>query len=219
MKLSNTLIILSCLCLAACLENANTPKQVSEQYWQAIKNGDIAAATKLVSKASQPDLDNYFALSSEDKISLDEILLSDEHASVKTTVISKTTDLDQTEQEKSRTAFDTILVLEDGHWKIDTSRSQFPSLEKTADVISDQLSDALQENLDTMDEVLGEGAEMLNEFMQEGSKEMSETLLKGMGKMNEALRDAVDNMKQRREQYKQDQPAIEPEPQYGEGLL
>ena len=219
MKLSNTLIILSCLSLAACLENANTPKQVSEQYWQAIKNGDITAAKKLVTKGSQPDMDNYFALSSEDKISLDEILLSDEHARVKTTVISKTTNLDQTEQEKSRTAFDTILVLEDGHWKIDTSRSQLPSLEKTADVSSDQLSEAFQENLDTMDEALGEGAEILNKFMQEGSKEMSETLLKGMNKMNESLREAVEKMKQRREQQKQEQPANEPESQNGEGLL
>lgn len=205
MKLSNTLILLFCLSLTACQESANTPKQVSEQYWQAIKYGDIAAAQKLVSQGSQQDFDSYLALPDEDKIPLDEVLLDDEHARVNTTVISKI---------ESRTVFDTILVLENGQWKIDAAQTLPPSAKKPAD--EDQLSDALQENLDTMDEALDEGAEMLNEFVQEGSKEMSETLLKGMDKMNDALRDAVEKMKQRRELEKQEQPANN---QNGEGFL
>ena len=192
---------LSFFVLSAC-QQTSTPEQVAEQYWQALKNGDNATAKKLVSKNSQKDLDNYLSLPDENIPALNGIKLGATKTSINTTI-------------NDQINFETILVLEQGKWKIDASRSQ-PLASQQPDQPSDfdQLSGELQEN---MGQALEEGTDMLNKFMEEGSKEMSESLLKGMNKMNEALREATEKMKQRREQ--QDTPQQPPAKDNGEGLI
>ena len=212
MKHSILITLLACICLSACQQNTSTPTQVSEKYWKALKSGDITTAKSLVSKNTQANLDSYLALPDDKRLTLDNIKFGEEKTTVHTTITSQTSDTNQN-QDSDQFDFETILVLEDGEWKIDASRTQIPTPQKADDK---QFSDALQENLESMDEVLEEGADMLNEFMQEGSKEMSESLLKGMNKMNESLREAIENMKQRREQQDSPQP---PADENGEGLI
>jgi hypothetical protein len=220
MKISALFTLLACISLAACEQNADTPKQIAHKYWQALKSGDTATAKKLVSKNTQASLDNYLALPDEEKIALDEIKLGSEQATVGTTITNNTiasTNQAQSTNNENHVSFDTVLIMEDGQWKIDASQSQAPS-PQTPDKPADdgQLSDALQKNLNSIDEVLEEGADMLNEFMHEGSKEMSESLLKGMNKMNNSLREAIEKMKQRREQQ---QKSPQPVEEKGEGLI
>jgi len=204
MKYSQLLILLASVSLTACQKNIDSPKQVAEKYWLALKQGDSAAAHLLTAKNTQADLERYLALPDESKISPDDIKLGNEIASVPTTLANQI-------------EFDTILVLENGEWKIDASQTQLPVAPIQADPSNDnQISESLQKNLDSMDEALEEGADMLNEFMQEGSREMSESLLKGMNKMNESLREAIEKMKQRREQQESTPP---PENKKGEGLI
>ncbi len=210
------LIPLISLGLVACQQPINTPKQVAEKYWQALKNGDTEIAKQLVSKNSQTSLGSYLALPDDKRVTLDIIKLDDEKATVHTTITSQTINANQNKTSE-HVDFKTTLVMEDGQWKIDASRSQPPSPQKQAEPFNDdQISEALQKNLDSMDEALEEGADMLNEFVQEGSREMSESLLKGMNKMNESLREAIEKMKQRREQQDSTQP---PANENGEGLL
>jgi len=216
MKQLKLLALLTCISLTACEQSAESPKQVAEQYWQALKSGDIASAKKLVSNNTQTDLENYLALPGEEKIALDEINLGEEYATVTTIIASKTdigTSQAQTPNTDHHISFDTVLILEQGKWKIDASRTQVPAPQKP----EEQSSDALQENLNSMDEVLEQGADMLNEFLQEGSKEMSESLLKGMNKMNESLREALEKMKQRRQMEEKSPPTTEDK--NGEGLI
>lgn len=210
-KISITFLI--CLGLGACQQNTDTPTQVSEKYWQAINSGDLATAKSLVTKNTQANIIDYFALPDDKKITLDEIKLGKEQTSVHTTITSKSANANNADQFD----FDTILVLQNGEWKIDAALTQIPTAEEIDSAQSaDQLSDALDKNLDSMNEALEQGTDILNNFLQQGSKEMSDSLLKGMNEMNESLRDAIDKMKQRRNQEDSAQP---PTDNNGEGLI
>ena len=129
-------------------------------------------------------------------------------AIVHTTITNQPATTNQS-QNPNQINFDTLLVMEDGEWKIDAAHTQLPTLKQSNKPSnSNQLSDALQKNLDSMDEAIEQGSDMLNNFLQEGSKEMSESLLKGMNKMNESLREAIEKMKQRREHENNDEGLI-----------
>jgi hypothetical protein len=216
MKHSIFFILLAYTSLTACQQNTDSPKQVAEKYWQALKNGDTEIAKQLVSKNSQTNFDSYLALPDDKRIALDRIKLDDEKTTVHTTITSQTSNANQ-DQTSEHVDFETTLVMEGGQWKIDAARSHAPSPQQQAEPFNDdQLSEALQKNLDSMDEALEEGADMLNEFVQEGSREMNESLLKGMNKLNESLHEAIEKMKQRREQQESSPP---PANENGEGLL
>lgn len=215
MNYSAFTVLLAVIGLSACQPAPETPSQVTKNYWQALKNNDLVAASKLVSKDSQSDLGHYFKLPNEEKIPLDEIYLGAERATV-TTIIRPESTATETAPPGSRAdlpeiTFETVLILEDGQWKVDASRTQAPVLQKPAE----PSPDAPSSDLDTapLNEALQESAEMLNQFMREGSREMSETFLEGMNKMNEALREAIDKMKQRREQQ---EPALPPADENGD---
>lgn len=210
MKHSTIFILLTCLSLSACQQSTESPKLIAEKYWQSLKTGDFSTAKKLVSTTTQANLDEYLALADEEKSPLTNIEFGSELATV-TTLISDNPNAIETN------SFETILVMENGQWKIDASRTQVPAPKKPVEPTQKPLSDSLQENLNTMDDALEEGADILNKFMHEGSKEMSDSLLKGMNKMNEALKEAVEKMKQRREQ--QETPESDTNYKTEEGLI
>lgn len=216
MKHTLSIAFLACFGLSACQQYTDSPSQVAEKYWHALKSGDFTSAKGLVTKETRTNIDNYFALPDDKKIALDSIKLSNEMAIVHTTITNHPATTNQS-QNSNQINFDTILILEDGEWKIDAARTHLPTL-KQANKPSNgnQLSDALQKNLDSMDEAIEQGSDMLNNFLQQGSKEMSDSLLKGMNEMNKSLRDAIDKMKQRRNQEDSVQP---PTNNNGEGLI
>lgn len=214
MNYSAFIIPLAVIGLSACQPNTETPSQVTKNYWQALKNNDLVAASKLASKDSQSDLSHYFKLLDEEKIPLDEIYLGAERATVMTNIRPESTTIETappgSPADLPEITFETVLVLEEGQWKVDATRTQTPLLQKPAELSPDApLNEALQES-----------AEMLNQFMREGSREMSETFLEGMNKMNETLREAIDKMRQRREQQQPPQPpADENNDANGAGLI
>lgn len=207
MNYSAFTVLLAVIGLSACQPASETPSQVTKNYWQALKNNNLVAASKLVSKDSQIDLGHYFKLPNEEKIPLDEIYLGAERATVTTIIRPEPTATGTaplgSQGDLPEITFETVLILEEGQWKVDASRTQAPALQKPAELSPDTSSDP---DTAPLNEALQESAEMLNQFMREGSKEMSETFLEGMNKMNEALREAIDKMKQRREQQEPAQP-------------
>ena len=205
----------SLLLLSACVEKTDSPKQVAEKYWNALKDGDQATARQLVSKDTQHNLDTYLALQSSQKTPLGKISLGTEQATV-TTIITPNNAEPDTQHE-----LETILILEDGQWKIDAARTQAPTPiatnDEELDKLAKQLSESMQENIDTMDDAVTEGMQMLNETLEDGSKEMGESLLRLMNELNESMQESIDKMKQRREQQEREQN--QPDPRQGEGMI
>ena len=211
MNKAKLLIIAISLPLSACLQVNDNPKQVAHNYWSAITRGDHETARKLVSSNSQQDYENYISLPSGSRIPVDHVELDEEYATVASVLNPAGESPDDNRQ------FDTVLVLEEGKWKIDAQRTQLPLpktlSEKQMEELADQLSESMQKNIESIDETMAEGMQMLNEVLREGSNEMGNSLLKGMEELNQRMRESIDKMKQRRNRDST------PDKDKGEGLL
>lgn len=192
-----SILALLALTLSACLHQADDPRDVATQYWQALKNGDSATARSLVAANSLQAFDDYMALPQDRRIAIGDVNLGTEQTTIITIVY-----LDSTAPEDFET-FDTVLIMEDGKWKIDAERTivpRPPPSEKELDELADQLSDSMQDNIDSLEEAMNEGLKMLNDALREGSRDMGESMLKGMEEMNRALRESIEEMQKRQEQ-------------------
>ena len=196
--------------LTACMHQADNPRDVASQYWQALKTGDSQTARSLVTSDTQQAFDDYLAQPAEQKTSIGEINLGTEQTTIITIVYPEGAAPDDFD------TFDTVLVMEDGTWKIDAERTIIPRpapTDKELDELADQLSESMQDNIDSIEEAMEQGMQMLDEALREGSRDMGESMLKGMEEMNRALRESIEDMQKRREQQT---PEKEKE---GEGLI
>ena len=197
MKPISTLFL--ALFLSACMHQAENPRDVASRYWQALKNGDEAAARNLVASNSLQAFDDYIGAPAEQKTAIGEVNLGAEQTTVITIIYPDSSAPDDFE------TFDTVMVLEDGHWKIDLERTNVPRpppSERELEELAEQLSDSMQENIDSIEEAMKQGLQMLDNALREGSRDMGESMLKGMEEMNRALRDSIEEMQKRREPQK-----------------
>ena len=207
------LLTLFSVTLFACTLPVDDPKTVADHYWQHLQNGNTVEAEKLIS------LNSRYAFS-ESKDHLPEITQltnSDAITTVKTTLTTINPDNNRSETQ----TFDTVLVLQQGQWKVDVNRSQLPTpdqREKQLKKLAEELSDSMQENIDSIDETMSHGMQMLNEALQDGSKEMGDSLLNLMNKLNNTMRESIDKMEKRRQQQ-QKQQQKQSEPDDGEGMI
>ena len=213
--LINLAILLITVWLTACNPAAENPRDVAQQYWQALKSDDAKTARELVTADTRSDLDTYLQLPAEQKTPIDDVNLGTDKTTIVTIVYP-----DAANPEDYRT-FDTVLVLENGQWRVDASRSILPKpsvpTDREMDELAEQLNESMQENIESIEEAMSEGMRMLNEALREGSQDMGESLLRGMEEMNRSMQESIDQMQKRREQQEQQQQA---EPSHeGEGLL
>jgi len=194
------------------MHQADGPRDVASQYWLALKNGDTETARNLVSKNSQQNFDDYLAIPAEEKVPIGEINLGAEQ----TTVVTLIYPLDDTPDDYS--AFDTTLVMEDGKWKIDAAHTVVPRpppSDRELEELAGQLSESMEDNIESIEDAMNQGMKMLDEALREGSRDMGESMLKGMEEMNRALRESIDQMQQRREE----KPVKPKKDGKGEGLI
>ena len=142
------IISLALFLSTACAETIDSPRQVAEKYWNALRTGDLDTARSLVSKATQQNLDTYLALEPDQKTSLGEINLGDELTTVATIIYPNNA------EPEAQHELETVLILENGQWKIDAARTQAPiaisANEEELEKLAKQLSESMKENIDTM---------------------------------------------------------------------
>ncbi len=198
--------------LSACMHQADNPRDVASHYWQALKNGDTATARSLVSSDSQQSFDTYIAQPADERTAIGEVNLGTAQTTVITIIYPEGITPDDFD------TFDTVMVMEDGKWKIDAAQTVIPRpapSDRELEELADQLSDSMEDNIDSIEDAMNEGMNLLNEALREGSRDMGESMLKGMEEMNRALRESIEEMQQRR-QEQQTKPKKEGE---GEGLI
>ena len=206
---SLSILIISVL-LSACMHEAENPRDVASRYWQALKSGDNDTARSLVSSDSRQAFDEYIAAPDDQKTAIGEINLGAEQTTVITIIYPGGNGPDDFD------TFDTVMVMEDGHWKIDLARTNVPRpppTDRELDELADQLSESMQDNIDSLEEAMNDGMQMLDDALREGSRDMGESMLKGMEELNRALRESIENMQQRRQQQQQNKEGD------GEGLI
>jgi flagellar biosynthesis/type III secretory pathway protein FliH len=205
------------------MKPADDPKTVADKYWQLMQTGNIAEAEKLVSINSRRALPEH----SSRMESIDQINNGEATTIVSTTITTINPDTNYQHTE----TFDTVLVLQQGQWKVDLNNSRIPPAptanEQEMQELAEELSESMHENMESIDEAVEEGMVILNEALQEGSKEMGDSLLRMMNELNAAMQESIEKMKERREQQMQQQQEEPQEPQQapppdlrrGEGLL
>lgn len=202
--------------LTACMHEAEDPKLVAQQYWQALVDKDYETAQQLVSNDSQDDFDSHVEAVNNPG-ALSQVAL-DDHRTVVITTLNPSNDKPYNDR-----PFESVMVLEDGHWKIDLEQTRLPppptDLEKQLNEMANGLSDSVDESLDTMEDVIDESMRLLDETLNQGSREMSDSFESAMRKMQEAMRESIESMKRRRDQMEQaPEPAPAPNAE-GEGVI
>ena len=211
------IIFFTTLLISACTPVAENPRDVAAQYWQALKRGDIETARSFVSIDSQQSFDEYLTLPPDQQTPIGEINLGAQQTIVVTIIYPEGNAPDDYR------AFDTVMVLENGQWKIDATKSFIPPSSKPAgrelEEMAEELSESMQKNLDSMEDAMAKGMRMLNDALREGSKEMGESLLRGMEELNESMQESIEQMRKRREQQQHGETLPPPVQDNGEGLL
>lgn len=221
------LILITSLTITACTQPADDPKSVADKYWNLLQTGQAIEAEKLVSISSR-----RMAPEHSRRITQNTQLTNSEARTVVSTTI---TTINPNSHYSHTETFNTVLVLQQGQWKIDAAQSQIPvapsAKEEELQQLTEDLTESMQENIDSIDEAMGEGMQLLNDTLREGSKEMGDSLLHLMNELNTSMEKSINKMKQRREQQLQQQqtpqqpqgphtePQTQPDTSQGEGII
>lgn len=209
------LLTINILFVSACTQPAENPKSIADKYWQYIQTGNTREAEKLIAINGQQALQEH-----SKRMSANTQVNSGETTTIVTTTI---TTIDPDNNYRHTQTFNTVLVLQNGQWKVDAGQSQIPPApgekEKQLKKLADELSESMQKNVDSMDDAVNQGMQLLNEALRDGSKEMGDSLLHLMNELNATMQESIDKMKQRRENKKQEQQPSSPDPRQGEGMI
>jgi len=214
-------LFLTSFALFACTQPADDPKTVADKYWQHMQDGNTVEAEKLVSNES------HRALQAHNKRLDNNTQIDSGNA---TTIVTTTiTTIDPDSNYRHTQTFNTVLILQNGQWKVDANQSQIPPApgekEKQLKKLADELSESMQENIESIDDAVNQSMQLFNEALEDGSKEMGNSLLQLMNELNATMKESIDKMKQRREQQLQekqqqaDPQKTQPDPRQGEGMI
>lgn len=189
----------TCLLIAGCMQAPN-PKEVAQQYWQAMQKGDYAKARSMVSSSTKLSFDQYAKLPDSEKTPLNAVAITDTRTIV-TTIVNTGNQSIQ---------FNTVMVLENGQWEVDANETIIPppssSLEKNLDSMLKQLSGAMDGSVDQMKKTLNDGVNLLNNTLKNRSQDISNAVSEKMKQLNDSIQEAMKKLKQEQEQKQQPQP-------------
>lgn len=212
-KLKAGIAITAGLLISACAQTAEDPKIVADMFWHNMQTGNTLEAEKLVSSNSR----TTFMEQKDELISIDQLQTGPATTIVTTTITS----IDPTTKRSRTHTVDTVLVLQQGQWKIDANRTRLPpspsAQQAEMQKLADELSESMHENIESLDETMTRGMHMLNEALRDGSKEMGTSLLEMMNELNRSMKESIEKMKQQRQQKQQQPPPADPDT--GEGKI
>ncbi|NOQ89974.1 MAG: hypothetical protein GQ549_03410 [Gammaproteobacteria bacterium] len=206
--------------LTACIQPAEDPKSVADRYWAFLQAGNSTEAEKLISVNSHQIAQEH-TRRIKPNIQL-------KNGGAKTVVNTTITTINPDTGYSQSETFDTVLIFQNGQWKVDVGQSQIPpapdAKEEELQQLADELSESMQKNIESIDEAMGEGMQLFNDALREGSKEMGDSMLQLMNELNSSMKKSIDKMKQRREQQTQEPPQqqppqTQPDPRQGEGMI
>jgi tRNA uridine 5-carbamoylmethylation protein Kti12 len=193
------------LMLTACTKPAENPKAVAAQYWLQLQAGNTTEAEKFATINSRDKIPEH----SQRISSITNLENGETKTVVSTTITTTNPDTNYTHSQ----TFDTVLVLQQGQWKVDANASQIPpapsAQKEELQKLAEELSESMQKNIESIDEAVNQGMTILNETLREGSKEMGESLLDMMKELNKSMHESIDKMKKQKQ----------PDPTQGEGKL
>ncbi|VAW53802.1 hypothetical protein MNBD_GAMMA06-49 [hydrothermal vent metagenome] len=139
------LLLFLSLSLFACTQPTEDPKAVADKYWQYIQAGNIKEAEKLSTANNRNILQTHI-----DRTKKNTQINTDAAVTIVNTTIT-TTDATATNLDNNHShteTFNTVLVLQQGKWKVDLNNTPIPPTpdkkEKNMQQLSKKLSQSMQ---------------------------------------------------------------------------
>jgi hypothetical protein len=154
----SSLPLLFLLALGGC--GAGGPESVAESFWDAVMKGDKATAQKFAAKNSVTEMELEPQQAGETRdVELGKAVEANGQMSIPTTLITKTGD------QESRIPLNTILIREDGDWKVDWNQT-----------MASMLGGMMGEMMKGMSEAMGTMAEEMGKSFEEMGKSFEESM-------------------------------------------
>ena len=159
--------ILAAALLATACGAGEGPGAVAEAFWTASKEGDIERAKTYVAEGSKATMNNSGDSQSLGDFSLGEVTVDGDRATVETDV----------EAEEMELAFQTVLVRQEGDWKVDLDAT---TDEMMRSLFGTTMGDFTKKMGEAMGEAVGETMKAVAEGMAEGLEAVGEALTDSM---------------------------------------
>ena len=161
--------------LVACNANkADSPKQVSQAFWQAIQDRDMESA-KIMATWDTVDYLKYLNTDKlhPERFELGEQMIGETRSEVSTVLY--TSDFGESGIKMPGV---TVLVKTSHGWRVNVKKSMTSVVKYTANNIFDQLNGLMQEGVKGLDESLSESMNELGRVIEEGTQELKRELSK-----------------------------------------
>jgi len=163
-------VVAALLLALACGAPADSPEQVSERFWEALRTGDTAAARTCATASSALRVDTVLGERRIEEVQLGETLASERSAIVRTSLVTAT------EAGRQHSNFDTHLVRESDEWKVDVEATE---REMTAAIFAASLRQ--------IGEALGQGVEEFSDALEKSAEEMKQAIREALEELEAEL--------------------------------
>lgn len=166
--------IMTLLLLLSACGTADTPKAVTQQFWDSVQKRDMESAKMMATW----DTAGYLKYLNTEKthperFELGDEMLGDTRAEVNTVLY--TTKMGQSGVKLPGV---TVLVKTDHGWRVNVKQTMTSVVKYTANNVFDQLNGLLQEGIKGLDESLSESMNELGRALEEGTMELKKELSK-----------------------------------------
>lgn len=181
-------LVWSVLCilfaLSACNGNkVESPKEVSQAFWQAIQDRDMESA-KIMATWDTVDYLKYLNTDKlhPERFELGELMTGETRAEVSTVLYTN-----KLGKSGVKVPGVTVLVMTSHGWRVNVKKSMTSVVKQTANNIFDQLNGLMQEGVKGLDESLSESMNELGRVIEEGTQELKKELSRPLLMPNESI--------------------------------
>ncbi len=159
--------------LTGCSETSS-PKQVSQQFWEAVQKRDMETAKQL----STWNTVEYLKYLKVDKLHPERFELGEETLGEKNAKISTTLYTSRQGKSGIKVPGITVLVKIEQGWRVDVKQTLSTVVKETVNNVFEQLNGLMQEGVNELDKVLSESLTELGKALDQGAKELKKELNK-----------------------------------------
>ncbi len=181
-------MLVSFLVLLSGCTQSDTPKSISDKFWNAVQIRDMEAAKQV---ATWDTVDYLKYLKSEklhpERFELGEVMLGETRAEVATVLFTQ-------KQGKSgiKVPGITVLVKTKQGWRVDVKETLNSIVKQSIDNVFNQLNGFMQKGLKELDKSLSKSMDEVGKALEEGTKELRRELSKPLLSPNESQPKAID---------------------------
>ena len=181
-KIFTVFLVASLFAITAC-NQSQSPKDISEQFWQAVQDRDMEAAKMMATW----DTVGYLKFLNTEKLhperfELGEQMMGETSAEIETVLFTS-----KPGKSGIKLLGVTVLVKTDKGWRVNVKKSMTSVVKYSANSVFDQLNGLMQEGIKELDQSLSEAMNELGSTLEDSAEELKRELAKPLFSPNNQL--------------------------------